>query len=214
MRPRRRAARVVLLDRASRVLLINSSDPLDQSKPPWWEIPGGGMDRGEESQDTAKRELYEECGFRDVEVGPCIWTQYVEFDFAMYHFKSDERIHVAYTEVGGEWNPQGLEALEAAAFDQARWWTLDELLAVANSLPFGLAAYIYSEDLEAAWALADRLEFGAVGINVSDTSELQAPFGGWKLSGFGRELGIEGLHTFLEPKHIKMRVKPWSETQR
>ena len=62
-------------------------------------------------------------------VGPCIWTQYVEFDFAMYHFKSDERIHVAYTEVGGEWNPQGLEALEAAAFDDARWWSLDELLA-------------------------------------------------------------------------------------
>lgn len=65
---------------------------------------------------------------------------------------------------------------------------------------------MYSEYLEAAWALADRLEFGAVGINVSDTSELQAPFGGWKLSGAGRELGVEGLNTFLEPKHIKMRV--------
>ena len=83
-----------------------------------------------------------------------------------------------------------------------------ELLAVANSLRFGLAAYVYSEDLERAWALADRLEFGAVGINVSDTSELQAPFGGWKLSGFGRELGPEGLEAFLEPKHIKMRVNP------
>jgi acyl-CoA reductase-like NAD-dependent aldehyde dehydrogenase len=86
--------------------------------------------------------------------------------------------------------------------------TVDELLKISNSLHFGLAAYVYSEDLEAAWALADRLEFGAVGINVSDTSELQAPFGGWKMSGIGRELGIEGLRTFLEPKHIKMRVKP------
>lgn len=86
--------------------------------------------------------------------------------------------------------------------------TVDEMLNISNSLRFGLAAYIYSEDLEAAWALADRLEFGAVGINVSDTSELQAPFGGWKLSGVGRELGIEGLKTFLEPKHIKMRVRP------
>jgi 8-oxo-dGTP pyrophosphatase MutT (NUDIX family) len=95
----------------------------------WWEIPGGGVDRGEESQDAAKRELYEECGFADVEIGPCIWTQYVEFDFAMYHFKSDERIHVAYTDEGREWDPQGLEALEAAAFGQARWWTLEELLA-------------------------------------------------------------------------------------
>lgn len=86
--------------------------------------------------------------------------------------------------------------------------SLDELLNVSNSLRFGLAAYVYSEDLELAWALADRLEFGAVGINVSDTSELQAPFGGWKLSGFGRELGPEGLDAFLEPKHIKMRVNP------
>ena len=86
--------------------------------------------------------------------------------------------------------------------------SVDELLSVSNSLRFGLAAYVYSEDLERAWALADRLEFGAVGINVSDTSELQAPFGGWKLSGFGRELGPEGLETFLEPKHIRMRVNP------
>lgn len=86
--------------------------------------------------------------------------------------------------------------------------SLDELLSVSNGLRFGLAAYVYSEDLERAWAVADRLEFGAVGINVNDTSELQAPFGGWKLSGFGRELGPEGLDAFLEPKHIKMRVNP------
>ena len=86
--------------------------------------------------------------------------------------------------------------------------SLDELLSVSNSLRFGLAAYVYSENLERAWALADRLEFGAVGINVNDTSELQAPFGGWKLSGFGRELGPEGLDAFLEPKHVKMRVNP------
>ena len=92
--------------------------------------------------------------------------------------------------------------------------TIDDLLEVSNSLHYGLAAYLYSEDLEAAWAIADKLEFGAVGINVSDTSELQAPFGGWKLSGFGRELGIEGLNTFLEPKHIKMRVRANRPTTR
>lgn len=87
--------------------------------------------------------------------------------------------------------------------------TIDEMLNISNSLRFGLTAYLYSEDLERAWALADKLEFGAVGINVSDTSELQAPFGGWKLSGVGRELGIEGLETFLEPKHVKIRVTPY-----
>jgi succinate-semialdehyde dehydrogenase / glutarate-semialdehyde dehydrogenase len=82
-----------------------------------------------------------------------------------------------------------------------------EALAVANALPFGLAAYVYSQDLDRAWRLAERLETGAVGINVNDTTELQAPFGGWKLSGFGRELGPEGLMAFREPKHIKMRLR-------
>ncbi len=47
-----------------------------------------------------------------------------------------------------------------------------------------------------------------MGVNVNDASEPQAPFGGWKMSGFGRELGPEGLMTFLEPKHLKMRVRP------
>lgn len=83
-----------------------------------------------------------------------------------------------------------------------------EMLDIANGLEYGLAAYLYGADLERLWALADRLEFGAVGVNVNDTSELQAPFGGWKMSGMGRELGPEGLDAYLEAKHLKMRVRP------
>jgi succinate-semialdehyde dehydrogenase/glutarate-semialdehyde dehydrogenase len=83
----------------------------------------------------------------------------------------------------------------------------EEALAVANALPFGLAAYVYSRDLERAWTFAERLESGAVGVNVNDTSELQAPFGGWKLSGVGSELGPEGLMAYRQTKHIKMRVR-------
>jgi acyl-CoA reductase-like NAD-dependent aldehyde dehydrogenase len=82
-----------------------------------------------------------------------------------------------------------------------------EALSVANALPFGLAAYIYSGDLERAWVLAEKIEAGAIGVNVNDTSELQAPFGGWKMSGIGRELGPEGLHAFLEKKHLKLRLR-------
>jgi len=83
-----------------------------------------------------------------------------------------------------------------------------ELLAMANSLPYGLAAYVYSGDLERAWGFADRIEAGAVGINVNDVTELQAPFGGWKLSGAGRDLGPEGIYTFLQTRHIRARVRP------
>jgi acyl-CoA reductase-like NAD-dependent aldehyde dehydrogenase len=83
-----------------------------------------------------------------------------------------------------------------------------DALALANALPYGLAAYVYGRDLERAWAFAERLETGAVGINVNDTTDLQAPFGGWKLSGLGRELGREGILAYREPKHIRMRVRP------
>ena len=126
---RRPAARVVLLDRNRQIFLVKGSDPMRPEKGTWWEIPGGGIERGESSADAAKRELYEECGFKNAVVGPCIWTQYVEFDFAMYHFKSDERIHLAETEESAEWDPKGLEALEAAAFEEGRWWALEDLLA-------------------------------------------------------------------------------------
>ncbi|WP_136660524.1 aldehyde dehydrogenase family protein [Nitratireductor sp. XY-223] len=89
-----------------------------------------------------------------------------------------------------------------AAFD-----TDAQMIAMANSLEYGLAAYLYGADLERLWGVADRLEFGGVGINVNDVSELQAPFGGWKMSGIGRELGPEGLDAYLEPKLVKMRVR-------
>jgi acyl-CoA reductase-like NAD-dependent aldehyde dehydrogenase len=82
----------------------------------------------------------------------------------------------------------------------------EEALAVANSLPYGLAAYVYSRSVERGWRFADRLEFGMVGVNVNDTTDLSAPFGGWKLSGFGSELGREGLLAYTRPRTIRMRV--------
>ena len=88
----------------------------------------------------------------------------------------------------------------------ASFETENEMLEMANGLEYGLAAYIYGADLERVWLLAEQLDFGAVGINVNDTSELQAPFGGWKMSGVGRELGPEGLMSYLEPKHLKMKL--------
>lgn len=93
-----------------------------------------------------------------------------------------------------------LAAVRAVADDR-------EAIRIANALPFGLAAYVYSGDLERGWAVAEQIEAGAVGVNVNDTSELQAPFGGWKMSGIGRELGPEGLEAFLEKKHIKLRLR-------
>lgn len=83
--------------------------------------------------------------------------------------------------------------------------TVGEAVAVANATDYGLAAYVYGEDLGQALAVAERIEAGGVGVNVNDVSELQAPFGGWKQSGLGRELGPEGLHAYLETKHTRVR---------
>ena len=125
---RRPCARTVLLDREGRIFLIRAEDPVDPYKPEWWEIPGGGMGRGEPSAHAALRELHEETGIPGVEMGPRVWTQQTEYTFAGYHFESDDFIHVAWCD-GGEYDPRGLEALEAAAFQGARWWTLEDLLA-------------------------------------------------------------------------------------
>ena len=107
--------------------MVNAEDPLDPFKPSWWEIPGGGIDLGEDSAVAAARELWEETGI-EAEMGPVVWTQQVQFTFGGYFFDSDEKIHVAWCD-GGEYRPQHLEALEAAAFLGARWWGVDELLA-------------------------------------------------------------------------------------
>lgn len=125
---KRQAARVVALDQQNRIFLINAADPGDSSKPPWWEIPGGGIDGMESSEHAAERELWEEAGIRGARMGPVIWTQHVNYTFAGYHFDQDEFIHVAWCESTDAEKPQELELFEAMAFRGARWWTYEELL--------------------------------------------------------------------------------------
>jgi len=84
--------------------------------------------------------------------------------------------------------------------------TLDDVVRRANGTEYGLVAYVFGSDLAKALRVAERLEFGGVGINVNDVTELESPFGGWKESGVGREMGREGLEAYLETKHIRIRV--------
>jgi len=134
---RRQAARVVVLDLSGRVLLINAVDPANPSGAKWWEIPGGGMDPGETSAETARRELREEAGIIEAEVGPVVWVQAVQFRFAGFLFDQDEYIHIAWTDQSELAEPE-LEALEVLSFKGRRWWTVDEV--VASETPFLPAA--------------------------------------------------------------------------
>jgi 8-oxo-dGTP pyrophosphatase MutT (NUDIX family) len=141
-RPRRRAARVVVFDPEDRLLLINARDPMRPRGPGWWEIPGGGMDPGESTTQTVRRELWEEAGIRDAELGPCVWTQTVRFTFAGLHFDQDEWIHVARCD-GSAAPPGGLEALEALAFGEQRWWRVEDLIeASPRTIPYRLTEFL------------------------------------------------------------------------
>lgn len=120
---------MVLLDRRGRVLLLRATDPGRRDAPEWWEIPGGGQDPGETSEVAAARELYEETGITDAEIGPCVWVQHARFQFGGYTFDQKERIHVAWCGEAPEVRPAHLEALEVLAFRGSRWWDLDELTA-------------------------------------------------------------------------------------
>ena len=82
--------------------------------------------------------------------------------------------------------------------------TLEEAISLANDTEFGLAAYVFTSDLKTALQAAERLEAGGIGVNVNNVVDLQAPFGGWKESGLGRELGHWGLDAYLETKHIRL----------
>jgi succinate-semialdehyde dehydrogenase/glutarate-semialdehyde dehydrogenase len=79
-----------------------------------------------------------------------------------------------------------------------------EAIERANSSPYGLSAYAFTRDLSRMFRLAETLEAGIMGINDGLPTTSQAPFGGVKQSGWGRELGVEGMDAFLETKHISI----------
>lgn len=79
---------------------------------------------------------------------------------------------------------------------------VDEAIALANQTPYGLAAYVWTNDLRASVKISEALEFGMVGINEWAPHATEAPFGGWKQSGLGHESGSEGLSEYLETKLV------------
>ncbi|MCX5888355.1 MAG: aldehyde dehydrogenase family protein [Deltaproteobacteria bacterium] len=80
---------------------------------------------------------------------------------------------------------------------------LEEAVAIANGTPYGLAAAVWSADTDRALQVARRIRAGQIDINGAPFNAL-APFGGFKHSGYGRELGVFGLEEFLEPLSIQL----------
>jgi succinate-semialdehyde dehydrogenase/glutarate-semialdehyde dehydrogenase len=83
-----------------------------------------------------------------------------------------------------------------------RFDTEADAIRLANDTPFGLAAYLFSQNLSRAWRVAEKLDAGMVGVNEGIFSNEVVPFGGVKESGLGREGGAEGLDEYLQTKYI------------
>ena len=84
---------------------------------------------------------------------------------------------------------------------------IDAVLKEANDTPYGLAAYVFTNDLTTTIRMAEGLEAGIIGINDPVPTAVHAPFGGMKESGMGRELGQEGLEAYLETKYVSIGLK-------
>ncbi|MGV9194942.1 NAD-dependent succinate-semialdehyde dehydrogenase [Microbacterium sp. MC2] len=77
----------------------------------------------------------------------------------------------------------------------------DEAVRIANDTEYGLVSYVFTENLARGQRMIERLATGMMGLNMGVVSNAAAPFGGWKMSGLGREGGAEGIHEYLQTKY-------------
>ncbi|MGW1936960.1 NUDIX hydrolase [Streptomyces goshikiensis] len=130
----RKVSRVILLDPEDRILLLHGFEPGDPSDD-WWFTPGGGLEGAETREEAALRELAEETGIEDVELGPVLWHRYCSFPFDGRRWEQDEWYFLARTRtIRAETVMGGLTELERRSVSGARWWTSEELLAAHETV--------------------------------------------------------------------------------
>jgi 8-oxo-dGTP diphosphatase len=121
----REAVRAVVIDNADRVLLVRFELP-DGSL---WAMPGGGIDDGETPEAAIRRELHEEVGLRDVELGPAIWRRTHVFPLSATFDGQRETFFLVHAPTMGGAPAFSVEELHAEGLTGSRWWTLAELRA-------------------------------------------------------------------------------------
>ena len=141
--PSRPTARVVLLDRQDRILLMRGRLPGGADGPGVWFTVGGGLEPGESYEEAAVREVREETGITTIDLGPVVWLRQGVLNIP-HPVLMVEQYHLARCD-GAEPSREGWDALERRLIDDIRWWTRDELAATADRVfPPGLADLLAS----------------------------------------------------------------------
>jgi 8-oxo-dGTP pyrophosphatase MutT (NUDIX family) len=140
----RRAARVLLVDAADRVLLLRGTDPADPSLGEWWFTPGGGLDEGEQPAQAACRELAEETGLvlSAGQLGPVVHERVAHFTFSGTTYRQAEVFYLARID-RHEVDTAGWTPLEVASVLEHRWWPRTDLAGTAERVyPVDLVAVL------------------------------------------------------------------------
>ncbi len=139
----RRVSRLIVLDDRNRVLLFQIedatvSDPDHPGPPVFWVLPGGGLEAGEDHEAAARREVWEETGMSDIELGPWVWTSECYLDWGGELIQVHERYYLTRVE-RADVRLDHLDEGERAVYRGHRWWALNEVRASAETFfPRGL----------------------------------------------------------------------------
>ncbi len=131
----RPAARMLIINPEDRLLLFRTeSSPMDPARPisAYWYVPGGGVEDGEGFEEAAHRELWEEVGIQDAELGPCVWVREQVLHFpgsgvALAHERFFP-VRVEHSELSFE----NMIDYEATVLERHHWWSAGELRATTD----------------------------------------------------------------------------------
>jgi 8-oxo-dGTP pyrophosphatase MutT (NUDIX family) len=129
----RRAARVLVVDVAGRVLMLRGCDPADPGQPYWFTV-GGGLEPGESVVEAAMRELFEETGLRVSvdEVGAPVWNDVTEFPFDGRRYRQEQAWFLVRVTSLEDVDRSGFDDIERATISDVAWWGAGDFSASAE----------------------------------------------------------------------------------